>query len=310
MIIVQWARVPRLRSLQSLHSVPSVPRLQSPHAPKAPMPPPNRAPFRPRQSLGQNFLHDPNMVEKIVGTLEAEPGDPVVEIGAGTGALTGALADRFERFVAVEIDERAVAVLREDIPEADVRQQDVRDADWEELAASFGAKLHVISNTPYHLSTEILFALLENRRHIAEGVLTMQKEVVQRIAADPGTKDYGVLSVLTQLFAAPRYAFSVSRHVFRPQPDVTSAVLHVRFGPEHEPDDLDLDDVRPYVRAAFNQRRKMLRNSLRAWSKDQGIAFPNGWGRKRPEALSPADFAELAGHFNERADAVEDRLHE
>ena len=274
------------------------------------MPTPNRAPFRPRQSLGQNFLHDPNMVEKIVGTLEAGPEDPVVEIGAGTGALTGTLAERFERFVAIEIDERAVAVLRTEIPEADIRQQDVRDTDWGELAASFGSKLHVISNTPYHLSTEILFALLENRHHIAEGVLTMQKEVVQRIAADPGTKDYGVLSVLTQLFAAPRYAFSVSRHVFSPQPDVTSAVLHVRFGPDHEPDDLDLNDVRPYVRAAFNQRRKMLRNSLRAWSKDQGVAFPNDWGRKRPEALSPADFAELARHFNEHADAVEDRLHE
>lgn len=251
-------------------------------------------PFRPKQSLGQNFLHDPNMIDKIVRTLDAPPDTHVVEVGAGTGALTEALAERYERLTALEIDERAVAVLHERLPTVDVRQEDVRDTNWPDLAE--GTPLAVISNTPYYLSTEILFALLENRTHVSEAVLTMQKEVAERIVAETRTKAYGILSVLTQLFADPEYAFTVSRHVFTPQPNVTSAVLHVRFGAEHEPTDLDLDDVRPYVRAAFNKRRKMLRNSLRQWSKDRGVTLPNDWGTKRAEALSPSDFAELS-HF-------------
>ena len=251
----------------------------------------NRIPFRPKQSLGQNFLHDPNMIAKIVGTLDAPPEAHVVEVGAGTGALTTALADRYDRLTAIEIDERAVEVLQQKMPGINIREQDVRDVDWAELAS--GGPVHVISNTPYHLSTEILFALLEQRKHIEEAVLTMQKEVAERIVAGPRTKDYGGPSVLVQLFAQPTHAFNVSRHVFTPQPDVTSAVLHVHFDPSAEPDDLDLSDVRPIVHAAFNQRRKMLRNPLSPWTKERGLALPNDWGRKRAEALSPDDFADL-----------------
>lgn len=263
---------------------------------------PDRVPFRPKQSLGQNFIHDPNMIEKIVGTLNASPEAPVVEVGAGTGALTESLTARYDRLVAVEVDERAVSVLRGSYPEVDVREMDVRDVDWPGLAGEMGAPLHVISNTPYYLTTEILFALLEAREHVAEAVLTMQKEVAQRIVAEPRTKAYGILSVLLQLFAAPSYEFSVSRHVFYPQPDVTSAVLHVSFDADAEPEDLDLDDVRPIVRDAFNQRRKMLRNSLSAWTEERDL--PEDLGRKRAEALSPDDFANLARYIHGRTDAV------
>jgi len=262
-------------------------------------------PFRPKQSLGQNFLHDPNMAEKIVRTLEAPPGAHVVEIGAGTGQLTRRLADKYERLTALEIDERAVDELRRAVPSVDVRQGDVRDVDWSALAAETGEPLYVISNTPYYLTTEILFALLENRRSVAEAVLTMQKAVAERIVSDPGTKSYGVLSVLLQLFATPVLRFSVPPQVFSPQPDVTSAVLRVIVDSSAAPDDLVLDDVRPYVRAAFQQRRKMLRNSLSAWVKDQGVDLPSDWNRKRAEALSPTDFAELARHLNARTEPVE-----
>jgi 16S rRNA (adenine1518-N6/adenine1519-N6)-dimethyltransferase len=263
-----------------------------------------RIPFRPRQSLGQNFLHDPNMVAKIVGTLTAPPDAHVVEVGAGTGALTTALAERYDRLTAIEIDERAVTVLRNEVPGAAVLETDVRTVDWADLAAD--GPVHVISNTPYHLSTEILFALLEARRHVAEAVLTMQKEVAERIVAETRTKAYGVTSVLIQLFAQPELKFDVSRHVFTPQPDVTSAVLHVRFDPSAEPEDLALGDVRPVVRAAFQQRRKMLRNSLHPWTKEQGIELPNDWGRKRAEALTPGDFAELARHLRARTATPDD----
>ncbi|PQJ34287.1 ribosomal RNA small subunit methyltransferase A [Salinibacter sp. 10B] len=267
----------------------------------------SRFPFRPKQSLGQNFLHDPNMAEKIVDTLQAPPEAHVVEVGAGTGELTTLLADRYEHLTAIEIDERAVAVLREKMPALDVRQADVLETNWPALAAEKEGPLYVISNMPYYLTSELLFALLEHRSHVAEAVLTMQKAVAERLVAEPKTKAYGILSVLLQLFSDPKLCYGVPPQVFTPQPDVSSAVVRITFGDEEAPEDLTLDDVRPYVRAAFNQRRKMLRNSLSAWAKDQDVTLPNDWGRKRAEALMPDDFAELARFLNAEADPVEGR---
>lgn len=265
----------------------------------------SRIPFRPKQSLGQNFLQDPNMAEKIVGSLDAPADAHVVEVGAGTGVLTARLAETYDTLTALEIDERAVQVLRERLPGVDVRVEDVRETDWAVLVEEKGGPLYVISNTPYHLSSEILFSLLEQRGQIAGALLTMQHEVAERLIAEPRTKSYGILSVLLQLFAAPDLLFTVPPEVFSPQPDVTSAVVRICFHEGREgPDDLALDEVRRYVRAAFNQRRKMLRNSLSAWTKDQGVAFPHDWDRKRAEALSPRDFATLARHLNAHADPI------
>jgi 16S rRNA (adenine1518-N6/adenine1519-N6)-dimethyltransferase len=185
-----------------------------------------------------------------------------------------------------------------------VRTEDVRDTDWAALAEETGEPLWVLSNTPYYLTSPLLFSLLEQRQHVAEAVLTMQREVAERIVAAPRTKSYGILSVLLQLFAAPELLFTVPQQVFSPQPDVTSAVVRLQFNAGGEPEDLRFDDVRRYVRAAFNQRRKMLRNSLSAWTKEQGVGFPNDWGRKRAEALTPQEFATLARHLNTHADPV------
>ena len=260
---------------------------------------PQRVPFRPKQSLGQNFLHDPNMVRKIVDALQAPPDAHVVEVGAGTGALTEELHRRYARLTAIEIDERAVEALRQVVPDADVREQDMMDLDWVALAEEKGGPLHVISNTPYNLTTELMFALLDAREHVAEAVLTMQKEVAERIVADPSTKAYGILSVIMQLYADPELLFTVSRHVFYPQPDVTSACVRLTYNPPGEDGfDVDPEWLRMLVRAAFNQRRKMLRNSLSAWTKDRGIELPNDWGRRRPESLEPADFVELAQYLD------------
>ncbi|PSQ97354.1 MAG: ribosomal RNA small subunit methyltransferase A [Bacteroidetes bacterium SW_9_63_38] len=260
----------------------------------------SRVPFRPKQSLGQNFLQDPNMREKIVRTLQAPPEAPVVEVGAGTGELTEGLAEQYPHFAAIEIDERAVEVLRRNLPSVDVRCEDVRETDWAALAKDLGEPLHVISNTPYYLTSEILFALLENRTHVAEAVLTMQDAVADRLVADPSTKAYGILSVLVQLFADPERCFTVPPQVFSPQPNVSSAVVRLTFGPDDGPDGLALDDVRPYVRAAFNQRRKMLRNSLSDWVKERDMSLPHDWERKRAEALTPDQLAELAHALNEQ----------
>lgn len=254
----------------------------------------SRFPFSPKQSLGQNFLHDPNMAEKIVRTLTAPRNAHVVEVGAGTGELTELLAEQYDHVTAIEIDERAVKVLRRKQPDLDIRHEDVLETDWTALATEREGPLYVISNMPYYLTSELLFALLEHRSNVKEAVLTMQEAVAERIVAEPKTKAYGILSVLLQLFARPELCFTVPPQVFIPQPDVSSAVVRLTFQMTDGLSDLSLDDVRPFVRAAFNQRRKMLRNSLSAWVKDRGLSLPHDWERKRAEALSPGDFADLA----------------
>ena len=264
------------------------------------------APFRPKQSLGQNFLHDPNTARKIAGALHAESGDAVVEIGPGTGALTEVLLAEHPALVALEIDQRAVRALRETFPKLDVREEDATEANWPALAEELDGPLHVIGNLPYNVTSPILFALLDARAHLSEAVLMMQKEVAERLTAGPSTKDYGIPSVLTQLWSTPEKLFDVSPHVFRPQPRVHSAVVRLDFTrvpPAAQ--QVDSEWLRTVVRTAFGKRRKMLRNSLRQWTKDRGIPFPHGWDRKRPEALTPEEFAELASYLSEKLDEQE-----
>ena len=254
--------------------------------------------FKPRQSLGQNFLTDPNTLRKIADALDAPSGASVVEIGPGTGALTAELAKRYPKLVAIEVDERAVNQLGQTLPKVDVRQQDVLQVSWNKLADELGEPLHVIGNLPYNLTTPILFDLIDARRSIEQAVIMVQKEVAERFVASPKTKAYGILSVQLQHFSSPEQLFDVSRNVFYPQPDVTSSIVRIRFDkPQSDVDDSWFKEV---VRTAFGKRRKMLRNSLRAWTKDRGIDFPNEWGRRRPETLTAEEFAYLASYLQEK----------
>ncbi len=252
-------------------------------------------PIHPRKRLGQNFLVDKNLQAKIVASLRAGSTAHVVEIGAGMGALTALLAERYAGLTAIEVDERAVAYLAERLPEVDLRQGDVLQVDWPALAEEKGAPMHVIGNLPYNITSPILFALIDSRPLFAEAVLMMQREVAERIVAPPGSKTYGILSVQVQLFAEAELLINVSRHVFFPKPDVASAVVRLAF--RRHPALADTDDtafVRTVVRTAFNQRRKTLRNSLRALATAQGSAVPDQWAGLRPEVLSPAEFVALA----------------
>lgn len=248
-------------------------------------------PFRPRKRLGQHFLADPNIARKIVAALQATPEDPVVEIGPGTGALTGLLLERYPYLTAIEIDPRAVAELKARWPELDVRQADVLTVDWAELAEEKGGRLHVVGNLPYYITSPILFALLDAREALAEAVLMMQREVAERLVAPPGSKTYGILSVAAQLWATPALLFPVSRHVFRPKPRVESAVVRLTF--ERPLPDVDPERLRQVIRTAFNQRRKTLRNSLRRLL-PSGLSLPEPWAQARAEDLSPDDYVALA----------------
>lgn len=259
-------------------------------------------PFSPKKSLGQHFLTDPNVARKIVGAVQAPPDGRVVEIGPGTGALTGLLRETYPTVTAIEVDARAVAYLQAQDPGLDVRQADVLDVDWRALAEERGGPLYVVSNLPYALTSPILFSLLDHRLCLREAVLMMQYEVARRLVAVPRTKDYGILSVLTQLYAAPVLLFRVSRNVFYPKPDVTSAVIRLAFDERAALDpDVDPAFLRAVVRAAFNQRRKTLHNSLGRWTRARAIALPHGWEGKRAEELSPAAFVELAHYLRSRA---------
>ncbi len=247
---------------------------------------------RPKKSLGQHFLRDPNTIRKIAAAVGAPEGAPVVEIGPGTGALTEELLRHYPDLTAVEVDERAVVHLREALPGLDVRHQDVLDADWAALAEEKGGKLWIVGNLPYYITSPILFSLLDARAHLRRAVVMMQKEVAERLVAVPRTKAYGILSVQTQLLARPALLFDVSRNVFHPKPDVTSAVVALDFDAP-EPG-VDVERLRRTVRTAFNQRRKTLRNSLRPITSETGRDVPEDLAGRRPEALEPEEFVGLA----------------
>lgn len=254
--------------------------------------------IRPRKSLGQNFLRDPNTVRKIVSSLRAPADAPVIEIGPGLGALTGELLTRYSSFQAVEVDERAVAWLQTEYPTLAVRHQDVLTVDWAALAAAAGAPLYVIGNLPYYITTPILFSLVAAREHVREVVVMMQLEVAERLVAQPRTKAYGRLSVQVQLLAQPELLFKVSRNVFYPKPAVTSAVVRLTMHRNTEAlEGISTQLLHDVVAAAFQQRRKTLRNSLSRWTKEQGIGLPEQWQRSRAEELSPQAFVDLTRYL-------------
>ncbi|MDT7856267.1 rRNA adenine dimethyltransferase family protein [Rubrivirga sp. S365] len=157
--------------------------------------------------------------------------------------------------------------------------------------------LYVVGNLPYYITSPILFALLDAREHVARAVVMVQKEVADRLAAPPGSKTYGTLSVYFGLYAETRTLFTVSRHCFRPKPAVESAVVALDFGAAERPD-VAFPALQRVVRAAFGQRRKMLRNSLGTVAEAAGVAVPEWAATLRPEAVSPADFVRLARHFD------------
>jgi 16S rRNA (adenine1518-N6/adenine1519-N6)-dimethyltransferase len=249
--------------------------------------------LEPRKSLGQNFLTDPNTARKIIASLTAPDTAPVIEIGPGTGALTEILTERYRRFIAIEVDERAVALLRASHPDVEVFHQDVLEVGWEALYERIQDKMYVIGNLPYYITSQILFKLLDARQYLEEAVVMMQLEVAERLVAEPRTKAYGILSVILQLYTEPEILFKVSRNVFHPKPDVTSAVVRLKFVSRGVTDEVDYDWMRTVVRTAFNQRRKTLRNSLSALTAD-GPPLPDTWAGRRAEELSPEEFVELA----------------
>jgi 16S rRNA (adenine1518-N6/adenine1519-N6)-dimethyltransferase len=260
---------------------------------------------RPKQSLGQNFLIDENIVRNIVRRFDPMPDDVVVEIGPGRGILTRSLVARVRRLIMVEIDGRIIDELRNQFtsPGVTIVHGDFLDVELNRLRRSYRAKLRLIGNIPYHLTSPILFKVFEEHAAIRDVTLMIQREVARRIIARPGTKDYGILSVAARLHGVPSVLFDVSPNCFYPKPGVRSSVFQFRLYDELPPE-IDRQTLGTVVRTVFGKRRKTLRNGLRylPYSEDlvrrivDRVDFPLD---KRPEQLSPDQFIELARKIEE-----------
>lgn len=241
---------------------------------------------KPKKHLGQHFLADRGIAKKIAASLAGQPQSPVLEIGAGTGVLTQFLVSEYKLFV-VEVDAESVAVLKEKFPQLGEK---ILHADFLklDLERSFSTEISIIGNFPYNISSQILFRVLQYRTKVPELVGMFQREVAQRIAAEPGSKAYGILSVLVQAFFRVDYLFSVSPNVFVPPPKVKSGVIRLtRLEETSFPCGESLFFT--VVKTAFNQRRKTMRNSLKGLLKGKTHTLLS----KRPEQISIQDFITL-----------------
>lgn len=252
------------------------------------------SPVKAKKHLGQHFLTDLNIAQKIVNSLPKDD-TPILEIGPGTGVITQYMIDK-PQFRAFDIDEESIAFLKEKYPqyESKIHYQDFLEADLSPLANE--GKFYLIGNFPYNISTQIMFKVLEHRNAITCVVGMFQKEVAQRIAEKPGSKTYGILSVLLQAFYKIEYLFTVSEHVFNPPPKVKSAVIRLT---RNETEKLNCDEELFFkvVKASFNQRRKTIRNSVKLLS---GNSVINSlYLDKRAEQLSVSQFVELTNSVEE-----------
>ncbi|MBI4418100.1 MAG: ribosomal RNA small subunit methyltransferase A [Ignavibacteriales bacterium] len=246
----------------------------------------------PRKSLGQNFLRDENVARNIVGTVNPGKEDVVLEIGPGTGVLTAHLVPAAGRYIGVEIDRRSLDLLRMRFPEAEFVEGDILAIRLSDLRIPVGSRLRIVGNIPYYITSEILFWVLDQRMFIGDATLMMQWEVAKRLTAQPRSKDYGILSVVVQMYMIPEVKFRVSANSFYPKPAVDSAVVHLGERPEVPPHPETA--FRTVVRGTFGKRRKTLLNSLRylGYSEQALRAMRFDLGR-RPEELTGEEFLEL-----------------
>jgi 16S rRNA (adenine1518-N6/adenine1519-N6)-dimethyltransferase len=254
------------------------------------------APHKARKRFGQNFLSDPGVIDRIVRTIAPSPDDNLVEIGPGQGALTMPLLERNPNLTVIELDRDLVARLerlKQEHPGLHVCQGDALEFDFFRLTDQ-PASLRIVGNLPYNISTPLIFHLLSFSHLIRDMHFMLQKEVVERMAAAPGSKDYGRLSVMVQYFCRVDDLFGVPPECFRPQPKVDSAI--VRLTP-HRPLPWPVEDFgifKKLVNICFQQRRKTLRNSLRTLMPSEAIEALDIDVTIRPDHLAVKDFVALA----------------
>ncbi|AWI80059.1 16S rRNA (adenine(1518)-N(6)/adenine(1519)-N(6))-dimethyltransferase [Parazoarcus communis] len=249
---------------------------------------------RARKRFGQNFLSDPNIIRRIIDAIRPQPGETMVEIGPGLGAMTAPLLDRIDHLHVVEIDRDLIARLRERYsPERlSIHEGDALKFDF----GTLGNPLRIVGNLPYNISTPILFHLAVFAEQVQDMTFMLQKEVVMRMVAEPGTEDYGRLSVMLQYRFRMGRMFDVPPGAFRPAPKVMSSIVRLVPLPAEELTARDEALLGAIVTAAFGQRRKTLRNTLREFLDEAGFAALGLDPGLRGERLSVAEFVAIANY--------------
>ena len=261
--------------------------------------------FKFTKSLGQNFLIDDNIVDKIVAGAGIGPGDKIIEVGPGIGTLTREMASRAQNLMAVEIDKNLIPILEDTLGDydnvkivnEDIIKTDIRGLIDENLG---GGPVKLVANLPYYITTPIIMRFLEENINVTDIAVMVQKEVAERMNAQPGGKDFGALSVAVQYYCDTEIVAKVPRHLFVPQPNVDSIVIALRVRPERKYKVDDEDLYFKVVKAAFGQRRKTLLNSISSMgnlAKDQVKEALEEAGidpKRRGETLSLDEFAILS----------------
>jgi len=250
---------------------------------------------RPRKRFGQHFLHDGNIIRKLIAAIHPEPGQSLLEIGPGQGALTLPLLEQCRELTAIELDRDLIESLQhraEPIGRLRLIQADILKVDLGELPLQ--PPLRVVGNLPYNISTPLMFHLLKWRDRIADMHFMLQKEVAERIIASPGSKHYGRLSVMMQYHCETEYLFDVPPGCFTPPPKVDSAIIRLRPWPRLPHPVTDSDRLSALVQAAFGQRRKTISNSLKAFIDADGLRRLGIDPRSRAENLSLQDYSRIA----------------
>ncbi len=260
---------------------------------------------RARKRFGQNFLHDQNIIHRIVRAIRPQRDDVLLEIGPGQGAITEQLLASDCALHALELDRDLVAILTHKFSDRSnfhLQQGDALKLDLQALldanALAPTTKIRVVGNLPYNISTPLIFHLLAQNHLIADMHFMLQKEVVERLAADPKTKEYGRLGIMAQYFCRIESVIDVPPGAFSPQPKVQSAVVRLTPYSTLPHPAQSIENLQNVVRAAFNQRRKTLRNALQTLLSAEDIAACNIDPGARPETLSLAQFVALADRLS------------
>jgi 16S rRNA (adenine1518-N6/adenine1519-N6)-dimethyltransferase len=262
--------------------------------------------IHPAKRFGQSFLEDQNIIKKIINMSDINDDDVVVEIGAGLGLMTDCLVSKAKKVIAVDIDKRMIDVLQDRFknkPQVEIVQGDILSYNFSVCQAEHASgKLRIIGNIPYNISTQILFRLLEFHRHIFSMVLMFQKEVADRIMASPGSKEYGIPSVIISMYGMPSQIMTVPASCFYPKPKVISAVIKIIMREKPLVDLADDDFFYKVVKIAFSKRRKTILNNLRSADlpgnseeKINAVLKKVGIDRnRRGETLSVEEFGRLS----------------
>jgi 16S rRNA (adenine1518-N6/adenine1519-N6)-dimethyltransferase len=259
---------------------------------------------KPKKSLGQNFLIDDNFSRKIIDSMNFGKNDIVLEIGPGYGSLTKHIITKSENIISVELDSEISVYLKQTFPEINVINNDFLKVNLKEIAGQYNGKLRILGNIPYNITSQILFHIFDNREFVSDALIMMQLDVCQRMIAKPKTKEYGILSVFSQIFSKPKLLFKIPPTCFYPKPRVFSGMVYFEFQDNKTQLITDDENFRKVVRTAFGKRRKMMSNSLKDLNLNFNLNEIDFDFNKRPEELTPNDFIYLSGEIQRRKNPV------